>query len=182
MSSVRWVVTGGKKGDHVPKSTAELRHEGGEFENLGWLYSYDLAGGGENFFCPGFAPNSPMSAAAFSGNGLMTIEEMDGYRGVSGSYSYNLLCDADYNRLYQKAARALQRDVFIMDYIDTDMTTPEEFAHYSAKGWNVAFTDGSVGFWKPDAVTFGLISGGTEPADPLVFTEKFAPLVMRQTR
>jgi prepilin-type N-terminal cleavage/methylation domain-containing protein len=182
MSSVRWVVTGGKKGTRVPSSITEMRREGGEFENLGWLYPYELAGNGEIFFCPGFAATSPMSASAYSAKGLMTIEEADGYRGVCGSYSYNLVCDGNYKRLYQRAGHIMQRDVFIMDYIDTDMTSPAEFAHYSSKGWNVAFTDGSVSFWKPDNATYRLIAEGTEPTDPLAFTRNFAPAVVQQTR
>jgi prepilin-type N-terminal cleavage/methylation domain-containing protein len=181
MASVRWLVTGGKEGAHVPKSISEMKRSEGEFENLGWLYPYDLAGDGGIFFCPSFGPNSPMSAAAYSAKGLMTIEDVNDGRGVCGSYSYNPVCDGAYNRLYQIAGHILRRDVFIMDYINTGMTNPADFAHASSKGWNVAFTDGSVGFWKPEAATYRLIAGGNEPSDPLAFTENFAPLVVRQT-
>jgi prepilin-type N-terminal cleavage/methylation domain-containing protein len=181
MSSVRWLVMGGKEGARVPMSIPEIKHLGGEFENLGWLYPYDTAGNGSVFFCPSFGPDSPMSAAAYSANGLMTIADVNDGRGVCGSYSYNLVCDGQYDRLYQKAGHILRRDVFIMDYINTGMTSPADFAHSSSKGWNVAFTDGSVGFWKPDAATYRLIAGGTEPSDPVAFTESFDPLVVRKT-
>jgi len=180
MSAACWLVFGGTAGAHVPMSIAGVNAMGGDFENLGWLYPYNLAGDGGVFFCPGFGPDSPLSAKAYSANGLMTIAEIHHDPGVRGSYSYNIVCDGDYNRVYQKAGGARQRDVFIMDYIDSGMTNAEDFAHFSSEGWNVAFTDGSVCFWKPDAATYRLIAGGTEPSDPSSFTQEFDPLIVRQ--
>jgi prepilin-type N-terminal cleavage/methylation domain-containing protein len=181
MSSVRWLVSGGPEGAHVPQSIAGLRAMRGEFENLGCLYPYNVAGDGGIFFCPGFAPDSPMSAHAFSSNGLMTIMEINQQRGVRGSYAYNMICDTSYNRVYDKAGRTRQRDVFIMDYINTGMTNAGQFSHFRSKGWNAAFTDGSVAFWMPKDETFRLIAGGSEPSDPLYFTENLAPMVVLES-
>ena len=69
-----------------------------------------------------------------------------------------------------------------MDYIDSQMVNPSYFAHYKSKGWEMAFTDNSVAFSKPDATTFGLIAAGGRPSDLQDFMKNFVPILEQSAR
>ena len=103
---------------------------------------------------------------------------------VRSSYVFNPVVDtntasANYDyRLFQKSAQVKGRRVFIMDYIDNNMTSKDYLAHYKSKGWNMAFTDGSVAFSKPDPATFNLITtGGGRPSSIDDLNETFLPIL-----
>ncbi len=171
-SYVRWMVffennNAAAIGVHVPMDTAALKPLGGNFDNLGYLYPAKLAGGdGGVFFCPSYVPASQLGAWYYSGGApapakagpLMTIvQSPNGNVAVRGSYTYNPVCDAAGLRSFQKASSVKGRRAFIMDYLDAGMNDPVNCAHLKSKGWNINFTDGSVGFSKPDPTTYNNI-------------------------
>ena len=86
------------------------------------------------------------------------------------------MVDANGLRVFQKANQVKGRRTFIMDYIDSQMTNPGYFAHYKSKGWEMAFTDGSVAFSRPDGATYALISGG-RPTDIQDLNNYFLPIL-----
>jgi len=52
----------------------------------------------------------------------------------------------------QKTSEIKDRKLLIMDYLGNNFTS-EDFAHYKAGGWTLAFNDGSVSFSKsPEAI------------------------------
>lgn len=102
------------------------------------------------------APNKP--------GPLMTIvQSPNGNVTVRGSYTYNMVVDTNAgsktlnHRLFNKSAQITGRRAFIMDYLDVGMSDPLLCAHIRSKGWNMAFTDGSVSFSKPDSDTYNKI-------------------------
>jgi len=173
-SYVRWMVffqNGGPAaiGKQVPNTHAALQALGGNFDNLGYLYPANLAGSGKVFFCPSYPQTSQYSDWYYSGGAnpsgpLMTIvQSPNGNVAVRGSYTYNPVCDAAGLRLYQKSGQVKGRRTFIMDYLDVVAagdTAANTFAHYSSKGWNINFTDGSVAWSKPDAATYANVLAG----------------------
>jgi hypothetical protein len=83
-------------------------------------------------------------------------------------------------RLFQKSGQVKGRRVFIMDYLDTIATgdTPANtFAHYRSKGWNISFTDGSVGFSKPDPATYANIVAGNNMASMSGININYLPIL-----
>jgi len=52
-----------------------------------------------------------------------------------------------------------------MDYFDSQMTTPDYFAHYKSRGWEVNMTVGSVVFGRPVPAVFSqiLLGSGANP-------------------
>jgi hypothetical protein len=101
---------------------------------------------------------------------------------VRSSYTYNPVEDTNSatvgTRLYQKASKIKTRDVFIMDYIDTQMDNPSYFAHYKSKGWEIALTDGSVVFGKPTPAVFNQIYTGSTAVDVVSLTTYYLPLIL----
>jgi hypothetical protein len=69
-----------------------------------------------------------------------------------------------------------------MDYIDTQMNTPGYFAHQKSKGWNMAFTDGSTQFSKPDTTTFAKIAAGGYPANIGDLSDNLLPVLEAAAR
>ncbi len=169
-SYVRWIVFGGTAGAQVPKDNLALKRMGGNFENLGYLFPAGLAGNGKVFFCPSYPGNSLLSDWYYSGGApgkpgpLMTIvQSANGNVGIRASYTYNMVVVTNANsplidqRLFEKTSRITGRRAFIMDYLDIGMSDPLNCAHIRSKGWNMAFTDGSVAFSKPDPATYNNI-------------------------
>jgi prepilin-type N-terminal cleavage/methylation domain-containing protein len=165
-SYVRWIVFGGTVGFHVPKDSKLLQANGANFDNLGYLYPANLAGGdGKVFFCPSYPDASLLSAWFYSGGltppaPLMTIaQSANGNVAVRSSYTYNpvvksAVATVDTVRKFQKSSQVNERRAFIMDYLDTGMSDPLNCAHLKSKGWNINFTDGSSAFSKPDPTTY----------------------------
>ncbi len=166
-SYVRWCVFGGSAGTHVPKDTAKMLAAGACFENLGYLFPANLAGDGGIFFCPSYPPASVLSGWFYSGGAqptpgpMMTISQSaNGNIAVRASFTYNPVCDASGNRLFNKTSQVKGRRAFLMDYLDAGMNDPLNCAHLKSKGWNINFTDGSTAFSKPDPTTYALILSG----------------------
>ena len=194
-SYVRWMVFfqnggGGAVGKHVPKDHAALNALGGNFDNLGYLYPANLAGGdGKIFFCPSYPDSSVLSSWYYSGGApapatpgpLMTIVQTpNGNVAVRGSYTYNPVCDANGLRTYQKASKINGRRVFMLDYLDSipaGDTIANTFAHARSKGWNMNFTDGSVGFSKPDPKTYTDIVGNGNMSMYADINVKYLPVL-----
>jgi prepilin-type N-terminal cleavage/methylation domain-containing protein len=175
---IRWVVFGGPiNGGHVAQSEATINTQGAQFENLGYLYPSKLAGDGRLFFDPAYPQGSPLAADAYSSAGLLSYGNINGSGGIRCSYTYNPVVDSTGLRVMQKAAQIKTRRVFIMDYIDSQMVNSSYFAHYKSKGWEMSFTDGSVGFAKPGIATFNLIAAGGRPSDIQDLNNNFLPVL-----
>ncbi|HWC61804.1 MAG TPA: prepilin-type N-terminal cleavage/methylation domain-containing protein [Verrucomicrobiae bacterium] len=177
---IRWIVfTTGAPVGHVAQSESTINAQGGQFENLGYLYPSKLAGDGRLFFDPAYPQGSPLAADAYSSSGLLSYAtpQINGSSGIRCSYTYNPVVDSTGLRVMQKASQIKTRRVFIMDYIDSQMINSTYFAHYKSKGWEMAFTDGSVGFAKPDITTFNLIASGSRPSDIQDLNKNFLPIL-----
>jgi prepilin-type N-terminal cleavage/methylation domain-containing protein len=177
---IRWIIyPGGTQGVHIPEDLAGIDAQGSWPENLGYLYPAKLAGDGRLFYDPSYPTGSPLAPDNYSANGLLSYASppINGSTGLRCSYTYNptintndttskgVSAPANRIRLFQKASQVVGRRTFIMDYIDSQMNTPGYFAHQKSKGWNMAFTDGSTMFSKPDPVTYSKIAAGGFPAD-----------------
>ena len=163
-SYVRWIIMGGISGSKAPQDHTALNSQGGNFENLGYLYPAKYIGSGKNYFCPGYPQNSWLGENYYSSRGLITIVTADnGNVGVRCSYTYNPIvftnaADGTVNlRRFQKSNQAIRRQTLIMDYLDAGMSDPAANAHLRSKGWHIGFTDGSVSFSKPPGATYNAI-------------------------
>ena len=133
------------------------------YRNYGYLFPMKLAGDGGVFFCPSLNAKKSM-LSAFVYQPLLTAStvanDVNNPGSVRGSYIYNpRVVDPGVNnlRLYQKSSQVNGRKLFGMEYIASDTFDPttfavninsQDFAHSRSKGWNVLFTDASVGFYK----------------------------------
>lgn len=163
-SYVRWIIMGGISGSKAPQDHAALNSQGGNFDNLGYLYPAKYIGSGKNYFCPSYPQNSWLGESYYSARGLITIVTADnGNIGVRCSYTYNPVvftnaAEGTVNlRRFQKTSQATRRQTFLMDYLDSGMNDPAAAAHLRSKGWNMGFTDGSVSFSKPPGATYTAI-------------------------
>ena len=175
---IRWVVSGGPaNGGRIPMDAATLASQDtANFDNLGYLYGAKLAGDGRLFFDPAYPDSSPLSAQPYSTPSILSFGNVNGSGGVRCSYTYNPIVDlTSFTRIYQKSADIKNRRLFIMDYIDSQQNDPQYFAHQKAKGWNVAFTDGSVKLCKLDPTAFKLVLAGGRPSDINDFNVAFIP-------
>ncbi|MEY4386823.1 MAG: hypothetical protein RLY20_2106 [Verrucomicrobiota bacterium] len=133
------------------------------YRNYGYLYPMKLAGDGGIFFCPSLnSKKSMLSAYAYQPllTTSTTANDANNPGSVRGSFIYNpRVVDPGNNnlRLYQKSSQVTGRKLFAMEYIASDTFDPttyavnvnsQDFAHSKSKGWNVLFTDNSVGFYK----------------------------------
>jgi len=174
---IRWIVFGGPvNGGHIAQNVTTINAQGANFDNLGYLYPANLAGDGQIFFDPSYPPGSALSVDQYSSAGSLSYGDVNNAGGVRCSYTYNPMVDANGLRVFQKANQVKGRRTFIMDYIDSQMTNPGYFAHYKSKGWEMAFTDGSVAFSRPDGATYALISGG-RPTDIQDLNNYFLPIL-----
>ena len=189
LSYVRYVVLGGTPGVHVPNSSTALNAiNNADFENLGYLYPAGLAGGdGKVFYCPSYPPGSPYSIDSYStalNSPLMTIGNINNNPCVRCSYTYNPRVKGSTSnvRQFQKTSDFTGHTTFIMDYIDIGMTSPTTFSHFSSKGWNMSFTDGAVGFCKPDPATYTLIASGAHPSSAWDLTGTLLPTMEAEAK
>ena len=180
---IRWAVFGGPvSGGHISQNESTINVQGAQFENLGYLYGSKLAGDGNIFFDPSYPTGSPLGGDQYSSNGYLSYGDVNGSGGVRTSYTYNPIIDTNTasggtgTRLFQKSNQVKGRRTFIMDYIDTQMNNSSYFAHYSSKGWQMGFTDGSVLFSKPDAVTYAAIRSGLHPTDIVDLNVTYLPI------
>ncbi len=185
---IRWVVfcnavvTG-----HVAQDEPTIVAQQAHFENLGYLYPAKLVSDGRLLFDPSYPQGSPLSADNYSSAGLLSYANplINGSSGIRCSYTYNPVVDtskATGTRRFNKASDVKQRNAFIMDYFDTQMTSQSYFAHYRSKGWQIALTDGSVIFGRPSAAVFAEIQkgGGATPAiDITSLTTYYLPAILQ---
>ena len=180
---IRWVVFGGPvNGGHIAPDESAINAQGAHFENLGYLYGAKLAGDGRLFFDPAYPQGSPLAIDQYSSAGNISYGGVNGSGGVRCSYTYNPVVNtnaATGTRLYQKANNVKTRDVFIMDYIDSQMNNPSYFAHYKSKGWEIALTDGSVVLGKPAPAVFNQIYNGSPAVDITSLTTYYLPLILQ---
>jgi len=125
----------------------------GQFQNTGHLYGAGLIGDGKVLFCPTLdGKGSPLGAEPYEP--LLTS---DASGNVRSSYHYNPRV-ADPNganlRRFQRTSDLEPRKLFAVDYLGEG-----NMAHFSERGWNVIFTDGSVCFSTSELV-YQLIQQG----------------------
>ena len=183
---IRWVVFGGPvNGGRISQNESVINNQGAQFENLGYLYGSKLAGDGRLFFDPAYPPGSPLAIDNYSSAGNLSYGNVNGSGGVRCSYTYNFLVDtnkATGTRLFNKSGDVKQRSGFIMDYFDSQMTSPTYFAHYKSKGWEINMTDGSVVFGRPSPAVFAQIQlgGSASPAiDITSLTSYYFPAILQ---
>ncbi|MDR3458380.1 MAG: prepilin-type N-terminal cleavage/methylation domain-containing protein [Verrucomicrobiae bacterium] len=189
---IRWVIfPGSTSGAHVPQDEAAMNAQGSHSENLGYLYTAKLAGDGRLFFDPSYPTGSPLAADNYTASGMLSYASptINNSTGIRCSYTYNPIIDVNNTtgkgvslptaglRLFEKTSKVAGRRAFIMDYIDSQMNQPGYFAHQKSKGWNMAFTDGSTQFSKPDGATYGQIAAGGYPANIQELTVKVLPVL-----
>jgi prepilin-type N-terminal cleavage/methylation domain-containing protein len=191
---IRWVVfCNTVVSGHVAQDAAVITAQQASFENLGYLYPAKLISNGSLLFDPSYPTGvgSPLSGDDYSASGFLSYASplINGSSGIRCSYTYNPIIDINNTtatgvslpttglRLFQKSAQVVGRRTFIMDYIDNQMNNPGYFAHQKSQGWNIAFTDGSTMFSKPDAATYALIAAGNYPADIEDLTVKILPVL-----
>ena len=189
---IRWVIScNGPTGTHVPQDTAAINAQGGTPDNLGYLYPAKLIGDGRLLFDPSYPSGvgSALGGDNYSASGFLSYASppINTSTSIRCSYTYNPVVPPGTTtpqgtRVYQKSSQIKKRATFIMDYIDTQMNTPGYFAHQRSKGWNMAFTDGSTSFSKPDAVTYNLIAKGGFPANIADLTDKVLPVLEANAR
>ena len=174
---IRWVILGGPAGGGgISQNLAVIEAQGANFDNLGYLYGAGLAGNGGIFFDPAFPDASPLSATPYSVPGILSYGNINGSGGVRCSYTYNpVINTTTFKRTIQKSSDIKQMHVFIMDYIDGQQSNPDYFAHQKAKGWNIAFTDGSVKLCKLDPTAFSFVMTKGRPTDIVDFNNVFIP-------
>jgi prepilin-type N-terminal cleavage/methylation domain-containing protein len=171
----RWIVFPGNSsyaGQHVPESQSQLNNQGSSPENLGYLYTAKLVGDGRLLYDPSFDQNASLGPSPYSTAGYISYPAtaINSSYGLRCSYTYNLTVDtnasgfsdttATATRLFQKTSNINGRHYFIMDYIDQYQSQPVNMAHYKSKGWNMAMTDGSTCFSRPDTTTYNYIMQG----------------------
>ena len=191
---IRWIANGsaGMSGQHVPYDINQVRSApiSGDFQNLGLLYPEKLAGNGSLFFDPSIAPSSPLGSDQYSASGLLSYASplINGSAGIRCSYTFNPVINlarpystgpsATGYRLYEKAGQIRTRGPFIMCYIDNQQNNPQYFAHLKAKGYNIAFSDGSVLFWKPNGATYAdIINNSPDDVDVYNLTTIYFPKI-----
>ena len=193
-SYVRWIVFGGSVGRQVPKSNAALNAMGGNFENLGYLFSAGYVGDGKVFFCPSYPDASQLGSHYYSGGAnppgplIQIVQSANGNVGVRSSYTYNpvvhttTLTGTINNRKFFKSSNISSRSVFIMDYLDVGMNDPLNAAHIRSKGWNISFTDGSVAFSKPPPATYNAILNMASSVTMADINQNFFPALEQSAR
>ena len=157
----RWIAYGpGLAGVKVDVNNATIK-----FTDFGLLLPAKFAGAGKIFYCPSLNAKGSVLGSSYY-EPILTFKDSnppDGKGNVRGSYVCNPrvvnplgASDADLTRKYPKASGVKGRIMFGMDFIDYSqfdslgnvLTTGTDFAHSRSKGWNVLFSDGSVGFKK----------------------------------
>jgi len=174
---IRYAVLGGpQNGGHVQQDAGAIAKQSAHFENLGYLYPAKLAGDGRLFFDPSYPQDSPLAADAYASSGLLSYGNINGTGSIRSSYTYNPVVDANDVRIFQKASQIKGRRVFIMDYIDSQMINKSYFAHWKSKGWEMAMTDGSVGFAKVNNDMIQQILSG-HPTDLQDLNKNYLPIL-----
>jgi prepilin-type N-terminal cleavage/methylation domain-containing protein len=185
---IRWVVfCNATVVGRIPQDEGQLVAQQAHFENMGYLYGAKLAGDGRLFFDPAYGPGSPLSIDPYASAGNISYAnpQINGSSGVRGSYTYNFIVDINKptgTRLFNKSSNVKQRNGFIMDYFDNQMTSPTYFAHFRSKGWEVCMTDGSVVFGKPAPGVFSEIQKGgaaTPTIDITSLTTYYLPAILQ---
>lgn len=182
---IRWAVFGGPTSGHVPEDLAAVMQQGGDLENLGYLYGAKLIADGRLLFDPSYEPSSPLGSDPYTASGFLSYGDINNNPGVRFSYTYNPIVPTNSTttgiRTFQKTNQVKGRRTFIMDYIDSQMNNPVYFAHYKSHGWEMGFTDGSVLFSKPDNATYALITSG-RPSTIGDLNNYFLPILEQDAR
>jgi prepilin-type N-terminal cleavage/methylation domain-containing protein len=194
-SYVRWIVFGGTVGRQVPKSNSALNALGGNFENLGYLFSAGYVGDGKIFFCPSYPDTSQLGAYYYSSGAnppgpiIQIVRSANGNVGVRSSYTFNPVVYTSAAsggpvdlRIFQKTSHVTSRRAFIMDYLDVGMDDSENCAHIRSKGWNIGFNDGSAGFSKPPPATYNAILGMPSSITMSAINQNYLPALEQSAR
>ena len=149
----------------VPQDFKTSGYYGGQYQNLGYLYPTKYIGAGNILFDPALPVTSPIGENVYAKPRFMAT---DAGGDVRSSYLFNpWVVDASTGgnsgnlRMFQKASQTANSPIktFIMDYLDNTGWNPQTIAHFRARGFNVATTDGSVHFVS-DPQVVNLVSAG----------------------
>lgn len=142
---------GGPANTRVPAGFAT----GWEFQNLGYALAAGQLGNPHVLFCPSFPQSSFLSADQYSTPSFMSTGA-DGIVRSTIMFNPRVVNANNYSsggalRAFQKTNDAKGHRLFAMDYLEAKASggvdfTPNGFAHYPSKGWNVLFNDGSASF------------------------------------
>jgi prepilin-type N-terminal cleavage/methylation domain-containing protein len=196
---IRWILYPGSaalNGQHIPSDyNTFFKVQGNSCDNMGYLYPAKLVGDGCLFFCPSFPDDSVIGLGNCENSGPISFAipsvANNNTASLRAGYTYNPVIDTNDTtvtsgeggptttglRLYQKSGNIRSRGIFIMDYIDSQMNKAGYFAHQKSKGWNAAYTDGSVLWCKPDATTYGKIAAGGYPKDIWDLNQNVLPVL-----
>jgi prepilin-type N-terminal cleavage/methylation domain-containing protein len=128
------------------------------FQNLGHLYETRMIGDGKILFCPGFPDTSLFSATYFSNPSFMSTDT-NGWVRSSMLYNPEVINPlANGFRRFPKSSTLVAGKLFGMDALQaitgnnytSTAFTPDTFAHYPSRNFDVLFTDGSVKFVRSD--------------------------------
>jgi prepilin-type N-terminal cleavage/methylation domain-containing protein len=153
---------------------SQTAQNNGWFGSLGLIYEVGDIGDGKVLFCPGFPDNSWFSAANYSDPSFMST---DGASMLCSSTLFNPWTVYDpfshtEEYLFPKTSSLVAGKVFGMDSLQTETNngpllqytqpayTPETFAHYPSRGFDVLFTDGSVQLVQSPQAFDAVASGG----------------------
>ncbi|HEU5396128.1 MAG TPA: type II secretion system protein [Verrucomicrobiae bacterium] len=127
-------------------------------ENLGYLYAGGIVPDGHTFFCPSYdhlpstSTNYYLSPDYYSAPQFMSTHDS----AIRSDYLFNprvkyaTTTQYDNSRKYQKTTDVKSRDVLALDYFGNALGstglpfTPDNWAHWPAKGFDAGFTDGSA--------------------------------------
>jgi prepilin-type N-terminal cleavage/methylation domain-containing protein/prepilin-type processing-associated H-X9-DG protein len=154
----------------------------GIFDCLGHLYETHAIGDGKVLYCPSFPIDSALSIERYSNPQFMSTDDGLTVPGsspcVRGTMLYNpRVMDATngvINRAFPKTSSIWSgpgsgaNHLLGTDYLAADVGatsfSPKTFAHYSSKGFNILFVDGSVKFVQ-SGPAFDFVAAGNLTSD-----------------
>jgi prepilin-type N-terminal cleavage/methylation domain-containing protein/prepilin-type processing-associated H-X9-DG protein len=188
----RYIVQGGYGANAQVKPGIQMTGTGGQvFDCLGYLFETRGIGDGKALYCPSFPEDSALSIARYSNPVFMSTDDGNTVSGtpnpiVRGTMLFNPRIVDPTNgvnrRLIQKTSSNAPGKLFGTDYLQeggAGATTfsPQTFAHYPSRGFNVLYFDGSVKFVQSmpafEFVTTGRLTSNMDTASYIGYDHVF---------
>jgi prepilin-type N-terminal cleavage/methylation domain-containing protein len=117
-------------------------------QNLGYLYAGGYVGSAKVLWCPSYPSVSALAIGNYSEPAFMSTDS-DGVTRSTILFNPRMVNPTNnIARAYQKTTQFPGHKLFATDYLpDSGAATafsPDTFAHYPSKGFDVLFTDGSI--------------------------------------
>lgn len=157
----------------------------GLVNNMGHLIVGKYVGDGKVLWCPSYAPTAPLGIDRYSDPRFLS-SDLGGI--IRSGYMYNPWVinptppvpgqtrypDKPANlREMQKSSEVRKHKILIMDFLgslDASENPAEFYAHWPEKGWNLAYTDGSVRFSISDRAYALAAKGKPDRYDNRIFS------------